>query len=74
MRRLIIFLVRKRLGLKRYEHFRFSNQKGKATYYFTSTNVMKMEYYYVRPSSVSLNWLLDDECKRSIIKVKKGEL
>ena len=73
MKRLIIFLVRKKLGLKKGEHFRFVNQSSPYnTYYFTDDAVMK---HFGRwkssddvKSSVSLNWLLDDECE--IIKVE----
>ena len=73
MKRLIIFLVRKKLGLKKGEHFRFVNQSSPSTtYYFTDDAVMK---HFGRwkgsddvKSSVSLNWLLDDECK--IVKME----
>ena len=73
MKRLIIFLVRKKLGLKKGEHFRFVNQSSPYnTYYFTDDAVMK---HFSRrkgsddvKSSVSLNWLLDDECE--IVKVE----
>ena len=72
MKRLIIFLVRKKLGLKKGEHFRFANQASRYdTYYFTDDAVMK---HFIRlkgddiKSSVSLNWLLDDECE--IVKVE----
>lgn len=69
MKRLIIFLVRKRLGLKKFETFRFDNQKSNTDmYHFTEDEVIKR---YVdnkgrvisEPSSVSLNWLLDENCK-----------
>lgn len=76
MKRLIIFLIRKHLGLKRNEHFRFINQKSSKDYYFfTYDSLIKMEWcirYYGEPepegwwqseqSNVSLNWLLDDRC------------
>lgn len=64
--RLIIFLVRKRLGLKKYENFRFVNQKSIHDYYFFGeTILMKYEASnnLFRRAGVSLNWLLDDECK-----------
>ena len=74
MKRLIIFLVRKKLGLKKGEHFRFANQSSPYnSYYFTDDAVMK---HFGRwkgedvKSSVSLNWLLDDECE--IVKVEEG--
>lgn len=75
MTRLIIFLIRRKLGLKKGEHFQFANQKSETNrYYFTSTKIMKavrgkktvLEY----PSSVSLNHLLSDECE--IIKCEKS--
>lgn len=62
MKRLVMFLIRNRMGLKKYEHFRFNNQKSNAVYYFTETNVMKLWHGYAQPSNVSLNWLLDDDC------------
>lgn len=72
MRRFIIFLVRRHLGLKKFQWFRFVNQKSNDdVYYFTSTKIMKFENGttgFIRDSSVSLNWLLDDECKIEIIK------
>lgn len=63
MKRFIIFLIRKRLGLKKNELFRFSNQLEQSVYYFTDTTLMKIKNGYVDKSGVSLNWLLDDECK-----------
>lgn len=70
-KRLIIFLVRTRLGLKKYEHFQFDNQKSDATYFFSDAVVMKDTGHTVRPSTVSLNWLLNDNCK--ITKVIKSK-
>lgn len=64
MRRFIIFLVRKRLGLKKFEQFQFINQKSGAVYYFTESNVMKKNVNgKIEASSVSLNWLLHDDCE-----------
>lgn len=63
LKRLIIFLVRKKLGLKSYQTFRFDNQKTDAVYWFDTTSVMKAWYGDTTKSSVSLNWLLDKECK-----------
>lgn len=63
MRRFILFLVRLRFGLKKYEKFQFVNQKSDAFYYFTEINVMKHISGWTHPSNVSLNWLLDNECK-----------
>lgn len=68
LRCLIIFLIRIRLGLKKYQDFRFDNQKSKKdSYYFNDCALMKIEHehddIYIRESSVSLNWLLSDYCK-----------
>ena len=66
----IIFLVRKKLGVKKYQRFRFDNQKSPIEYYwFTSTKLMKFcndggtDYAHV-----SLNWLLDDDCRIHMIE------
>lgn len=69
MKRLIIFLIRKRLGLKSGEEFQFANQKSKLdTYYFYDERLIKIESiskneFEFKESNVSLNWLLNDECK-----------
>lgn len=62
-KRLIIFLIRTRLGLKKYQHFQFNNQKSDATYFFSDACVMKDTGTGLRESTVSLNWLLSDNCK-----------
>lgn len=74
----IITLIRKRLGLKRGEYFKFANQKSETNmYYFTRTNVMKVVHGKKRvfeyPSSVSLNHLLSDECEIVKCPVKLSE-
>ena len=71
MRRLIIFLIRKRLGLKKYEDFRFVNQKSDAVYYFSEIGVMKRWRGQTMRSSVSVNWLLDKDC--AIERCKESE-
>ena len=63
MRKIVIFLIRKRLGLKKYEKFQFVGQKTSAVYYFTESNLMKYWRNQTMLSGVSLNWLLDNECK-----------
>ena len=78
--RLIIFLVRIRLGLMNYQTFRFANQKSKLDYYyFEPKRLVKVEYHHQDPfypngrsyksSNVSLNWLLNDRCE--IVKIGK---
>lgn len=64
LKRLIIFLIRRRLGLKKYQRFRFVNQKSNVDfYYFTETRIEKWNGFATEKSNVSLNWLLDDECE-----------
>lgn len=64
IKKLILFLVRMRLGLKKYEAFQFTNQKGAdAVYYFSDSGIMKSHCQEITKSRVSLNWLLDDDCK-----------
>ena len=72
--RLIIFLIRMKLGLKKGECFRFDNQRSRDDmYYFSNICIWKIEHdkygmATTRRSSVSLNWLLNSQCK--IEKVK----
>ena len=63
MRKIVIFLIRKKLGLKKYEKFQFIGQKSDAVYYFTESNVMKEWRNQTFLSNVSVNWLLDNDCK-----------
>lgn len=68
---LIINLVRKKLRLKRYELFRFVNQKktNNDTYYFDKKRLVKVTHVGMHiESGVSLNYLLSDECK--IVRIK----
>ena len=67
LRRLVIFLIRKKLGVKKYEEFRFSTQKSPAVYFFTEYNLMKIEHGNTMLSGVSLNWLLDIHCEIRIL-------
>ncbi len=72
MVRLILFLVRRKLGLKNHEYFRFSNQKTNNLYYIDDRAVWKIQprhtsygtvIHDVKLSNVSINWLLGDRCK-----------
>lgn len=64
IRRLVIFLVRRRLGVKKFEKFRFANQNSPHDYYyFTSTVLMKYERGEFRGAGVGINWLLSDQCE-----------
>ena len=73
MKRLILFLIRRRFGLRRYQRFNFTNQKSNDQYFFTDEGLLKRYYTYpwgwhTVKSSVSLNWLLDKECKINKLK------
>lgn len=65
MKKLIVFLIRKRLGLKKYEKFTFVNQKSNTYYFFGVYSLIKVwkNSGKVEQSGVSLNWLLDDDCE-----------
>jgi hypothetical protein len=68
--RLIIFLIRKKLHLKKYQRFRFANQKTDNVYYFTEYRLIKIpegRISRIEKSLVSLNWLLSDECEVEIV-------
>ena len=75
MTMLILFLVRLKLGVKKNEYFRFTNQSSNATYCINDTGVWKFWHYKdlqkKKPSNVSLNWLLNKECE--IVRVEHGE-
>ncbi len=64
MRRLIIFLIRKKLRLRKYQRFRFQNQKSPTDcYFFTGRYLMKQSANgCMYRSRVSLNWLLSSDC------------
>ena len=68
MVRLIMFLVRLKLGVRKNKLFRFVNQKTDAVYYINERGVIKLtKRVYERMSQVPINWLLSDECE--IVKI-----
>ncbi len=71
IRRVVIFLVRVRLKLKKYEKFKFKNQKTDAVYWFTDTKVLKTDLGITTRSGVSLNWLLNDNCEIERVDINK---
>lgn len=74
-KRLIIFLIRRKLKVKKWQYFTFENQKNAAHYYFTNTNIMKEERNgYRRPSNVSLNWLLCKKCAITKLDIFVGRV
>lgn len=73
MTKLILFLLRIKFGLKENEPFQFSNQKNIMDYYYWTSSGLKKKMIRKcetkeRKANVSLNWLLDPECK--IVKIK----
>lgn len=65
MKGLILFLIRKKLNVRKYEGFKFLNQRPKSNdiYYFDNDRLMKFANGMTMPSRVSLNWLVSKECK-----------
>lgn len=51
--KLIIFLIRMKLHLRKGEQFQFDNQKTDSVYWFTEGALMKMEHGFRYESSVS---------------------
>lgn len=63
-KKLVLFLIRRRLGLKKGETFQFVNQHNKQEYYWFGDDMLwKYELTGKTDAHVSLNWLLHDECK-----------
>lgn len=61
-KKIIICLIRLKLGLKQGEKFRFVNQKSKGVYWFTDSALIKRVNKQEMLSDVSLNYVLSDEC------------
>lgn len=76
MKRLIIYLIRKKLGVKLFEKFQFVGQKSDDYYWFTPDDIYKevASTGCLRPSNVSLHWLLDDNCKIAYYDSVKKEM
>lgn len=74
MKRLILFFIRRKLGLKKHEKFRFANQNSQSDYYyFSNDRLMKRQFDkdgrgFLKESKVKLNWILDDECRVKVIR------
>ena len=66
-RRLILFLIRRRLGVRKFQPFKFTNQKTDDWYYFDNLCLLKDTASHIEASGVSLNWLLHTECKIEIV-------
>lgn len=69
MKKIIVFLIRKKLGIKKNEPFKFRNQNSNSIVYaFVDNNLLKLQtrkdgsYFFCKLSSVNLNFLLSDKC------------
>lgn len=73
IKKLIIFLIRRKLGLKKYEGFQFTNQKNNCIYYFSDDALLRENPEgYVRECHAGLNYLLSDECEiRKVCRFKR---
>lgn len=73
-RKLIIFLIRRRLGLKKFQGFRFVGQRSPDNWYFFGEEflwkVTPGFTNYLSLSNVKLNWLINNNCKIEKIDVK----
>lgn len=58
VRRLVIFLIRRRLGVRCYRFFQFDGQLDDSWYYFTRTHLMKTTGDGTRPSNLSLMYVM----------------
>ena len=65
--RIIVLLLRLKLGVRTYEPFTFTNQKTSSVYWFSPTEIMKSEKGVIRQSNVRLNWLLSKDCKIKVV-------
>lgn len=63
MQRLVLFLIRRKLHVRKYESFWFQNQKTSAVYWIDHRGVWKYWRGVLEKSHVSVNWLLDPECE-----------
>lgn len=64
LNKLILFLIRRKLNLKKFQQFYFSNQAIKIEkYYFDNYGIMKISVCGLVRSNLSLNFLLSDECR-----------
>ena len=66
MNRIIWFLIRLKLGVGKWQLFRFTNQKEDSVYYFDDTQLRKIFAGRDTLSKVSVNWILSKECEVEI--------
>lgn len=69
MKRLIWFLIRRKLGVKKYQQFIFTNQLSENTSYMISSDkIFKVQGNRLKHSDVSINWILSDECEIKVVE------
>ena len=74
MKRLILFFIRRKLGIKKHQKFRFTNQRSKNDYYYFSHDCLMKRHFdsdgigVLKESNVKLNWILDDDCRVKVIR------
>lgn len=72
MKKRILKLIMKKLGVKEQEHFQFADQREEfIEYFFTLEALMRFnpETNEIKESRITLNYLLSDDCK--IIRVRE---
>ena len=72
MRKRILKLIMKKLGVKEQEHFQFADQREEfIEYFFTLEALMRYnpETNEIKESRITLNYLLSDDCK--IVRVRE---
>ena len=72
MKKRILKLIMKKLGVKDHEHFQFADQREEfIEYFFTLEALMRFnpETNEIKESRITLNYLLSDDCK--IIRVRE---
>ena len=75
LNRASIYLLRKKFGLKKFQPFRFENQKSEHDfYYFTNWGIKKCEFTAdkvitakIVDSDVGFDWLINRDCRISKI-------
>lgn len=69
MKRIIWYLIRRKLGVKKYQQFIFTNQLSENTSYMISSDkIFKVQGNRLKHSDVSINWLLSDECEIKVVE------
>ena len=72
MKKRILKLIMKKLGVKVQEHFQFADQREEfIEYFFTLEALMRFnpETNEIKESRITLNYLLSDDCK--IVRVRE---